>query len=78
VGAPWARANTVCLGVVETPMTETIRGDRFIARMPAGIPLGRFSKPSEVAPTICFLRSDAAGYITDQYTSVDGGIHTSV
>ncbi len=78
----WARygirANTVCFGVVETPMTETIRGDKFRERMLAGIPLGRWSQPSEVTPMICFLLSDDAGYITGQYIAIDGGAHISV
>ncbi len=78
----WARygirANTVCFGVVETPMTETIRGDKFRDRMLSGIPLGRWSQASEVTPMICFLLSDDASYITGQYIAIDGGAHISV
>jgi 3-oxoacyl-[acyl-carrier protein] reductase len=72
------RANSVCFGVVETPMTETIRGEKFRDGMLAGIPLGRWSQPSEVTPMICFLLSDDASYITGQFIAIDGGVHTSL
>jgi 3-oxoacyl-[acyl-carrier protein] reductase len=36
-------------------------------------PLGRSGTPAEVAEAICFLASDAAGYITGQGIIVDGG-----
>ena len=72
------RCNTVCFGVIETPMTETIRGEKFRDRMLTGIPLGRWAQPSEVTPMICFLLSDDASYITGQYVAIDGGSHISV
>lgn len=82
IAREWARygirANTVCFGVIETPMTETIRGDKFRDGMLAGIPMGRWAQPDEVTPMICFLLSDDASYITGQYVAIDGGVHTSV
>ena len=65
--------NTICFGVVETPMTETIRGEKFRDRYMAQIPMGRFSTPEEVSQPVCFLLSDAASYITGQHLSVNGG-----
>lgn len=65
--------NTICFGVVETPMTETIRGEKFRDRYMAQIPMGRFSTPQEVSQPVCFLLSDAASYITGQHLSVNGG-----
>lgn len=65
--------NSICFGVVETPMTETIRGEKFRDRYMAQIPMGRFSTPQEVAQPVCFLLSDAASYITGQHLSVNGG-----
>ncbi len=73
----WARysirVNTLCFGVVETPMTETIRGEKFRDTYLAKIPLGRWATPQEVAQPVCFLLSDAASYITGQNLSVNGG-----
>jgi len=75
----WARygirVNSVGFGTVETPMTETIRSDRFRDRTLARIPLGRIATPAEVAPLICFLLSDAASFITGQNWLEDGGSH---
>ncbi|MCP5266105.1 MAG: SDR family oxidoreductase [Burkholderiaceae bacterium] len=69
------RANTVCFGVVETPMTEVIRGERFRDKTMAQIPLGRWASAEEVTRTILFLLSDASSYITGQHIGVSGGYH---
>lgn len=72
--ARWSvRVNTVGFGVVETAMTETIRGDKFRDRYLEKIPLARFAEPREVARPVCFLLSDAASYITGQHLSANGG-----
>jgi 3-oxoacyl-[acyl-carrier protein] reductase len=67
------RVNTVGFGVVETPMTETIRGEKFAETYLAQIPLGRWAEVGEVARPVCFLLSDAASYITGQHLSANGG-----
>jgi 3-oxoacyl-[acyl-carrier protein] reductase len=69
------RTNTVCFGVVETPMTEVVRGEKFRDRTLAQIPMGRWAQPDEVVKTICFLLSDGASYIIGQHLSVNGGYH---
>ncbi|MDO8705403.1 MAG: SDR family NAD(P)-dependent oxidoreductase [Sulfuricaulis sp.] len=67
------RANAICYGLVETPMTEVIRGDKFRDMALARIPMGRWTSPEEAVKSICFLVSDAGSYITGQTLSVDGG-----
>jgi 3-oxoacyl-[acyl-carrier protein] reductase len=72
------RTNSLCFGVVETPMTEVVRGEKFRDGMLAQIPLGRWSTPEEVVETVCYLLSDAASYITGQHVGVNGGFHISL
>lgn len=78
----WARynirANAICFGVVETPMTEVVRGEKFRDAMLAQIPMNRWSTPQEVVKSVCFLLSDASSYTTGQYLAVNGGFHISL
>ncbi len=67
------RVNTVGFGVVETPMTETIRSEKFADTYLQQIPLGRWAEAGEVARPVCFLLSDAASYVTGQHLSANGG-----
>lgn len=72
------RTNSICFGVVETPMTEVIRGEKFREGLLAQIPLARWATADEVVQTICFLLSDASSYTTGQHIGVNGGFHISV
>ena len=72
------RTNTICFGVVETPMTEVVRGEKFRDGMLAQIPLARWATPDEVVRTVCFLLSDASSYTTGQHIGVNGGFHISL
>lgn len=73
----WARyrvrVNTVGFGVVETPMTEVIRSEKFAETYLSQIPLGRWGQPDEVAQPVCFLLSEAASYMTGQHVWANGG-----
>jgi len=77
----WARhgvrVNTVAFGVVETPMTEVARGEKFREKYLSEIPMGRFLDAESAAKSIAFLLSDAADYITGQHLSVNGGFYIS-
>ena len=64
------RMNNVLPGFIDSyPETEAIR---------QRIPLGRYGTVAEIAQTVRFLLSDAAGYITGQNIRVDGGLTRSV
>ncbi|MBL8359139.1 MAG: SDR family oxidoreductase [Rubrivivax sp.] len=72
------RSNAICFGLVETPMTEVVRSEKFRDTMLAQIPMGRWAQPDEVVKTVCFLLSDAASYITGQNLAVNGGFHITL
>ena len=46
----------------------------YLDAMAPRIPAGRKGDPRELAATVVFLASDAAGYITGQTLPVDGGM----
>jgi 2-hydroxycyclohexanecarboxyl-CoA dehydrogenase len=87
VGRHGIRLNVVCPGMT-IPATEEDFGGLSMwaadanrafstpemqARIAKAYPLRRIGKPEDVAPTVVFLASDAAAFITGQTVSVSGG-----
>ena len=74
---PAVRVNCVCPGPSDTPLFR----NEFAAASPKladslkrVIPWGRLGVPDDIAPTVVFLASDEAGFITGQTLSVSGGL----
>jgi meso-butanediol dehydrogenase / (S,S)-butanediol dehydrogenase / diacetyl reductase len=70
------RANAVCPSFVETPMADQIfagTSEKERAFYKAGVPLGRFAQPQEVARVIAHLSSSDAAYTNGLLYTVDGG-----
>jgi NAD(P)-dependent dehydrogenase (short-subunit alcohol dehydrogenase family) len=79
------RVNAICPGIVDTEFNwrlDELIGVRqqglpkgeFLRQRTAMVPLGRLAEPDDVAAVVVFLASPAAGYITGQAVTVDGGV----
>jgi 3-oxoacyl-[acyl-carrier protein] reductase len=62
--------NCVAPGIIETGMIADLPMDEVMHM----IPMQRLGQPEEVAAMVVFLLSEAAGYITRQVISVNGGL----
>ncbi len=65
--------NAIAPGFINTEMTEQL-GEDIKAAYLSQIPLNRFGEANDVAGVALFLASQAAGYISGQTISVNGGM----
>ncbi|KAA8880560.1 SDR family oxidoreductase [Nocardia colli] len=74
-GPKGIRSNAVLPGVIDTDIMEGVvdNGREMLASFGSAHPIGRIGKPEEIAETVAFLCSDAAGFITGALLAVDGG-----
>lgn len=68
-GPDGLRVNSISPGLMESAANE------FHPEWIGHVPLGRVGQNREVGETIAFLASEAAGYITGQCLTVDGGVN---
>ncbi len=65
-------------GAVATAINlSTMNDPALLAKLNTSIPLGRLSKPEEIATVVGFLAGDGASYITATTIFADGGIMQS-
>ncbi len=73
VGRYGITVNTVVPGWIATELVTSLpqaKRDKALA----GIPLGRFGTPEDVARVVAFLMSEQASYVTGATLRVDGGV----
>jgi 3-oxoacyl-[acyl-carrier protein] reductase len=68
------RVNAVSPGVIDTPYHEQFSSPEMMKTYAGMIPLGRVGTPAEVGRVICFLASDAAGYLVGETVEINGGM----
>lgn len=65
------RVNAVAPGVTRTDMVAALPQE-MVARISAGIPLGRVGEPVDIANAYLYLASDMGSYVTGTVLRVDG------
>uniref|UniRef100_A0ACD6AEE9 Uncharacterized protein n=1 Tax=Avena sativa TaxID=4498 RepID=A0ACD6AEE9_AVESA len=66
-------ANSVAPGPVATPMFYAGKSEERVKSVASECPMKRIGEPTDVAPVVGFLCSDAAGWINGQVIRVNGG-----
>lgn len=70
------RVNSVCPGVIHTPMIDRVTGGdpEALKGYAAAAPVNRLGKPEEIAAAVVWLCTDEASFVTGINMPVDGGL----
>ncbi|WP_067479352.1 SDR family NAD(P)-dependent oxidoreductase [Actinomadura hibisca] len=71
-GSAGVRVVAIAPGIVDTPMLADVPDEAVQASI-APQPVHRLGRPEEVASLVCYLASEAAGFITGSVHAIDGG-----
>lgn len=74
IAARGITVNVVAPGFIDTDMTRAL-DEQQRERLAETIPLGRLGQPGDIAASVAWLASPAAGYITGQTIHVNGGMY---
>jgi len=74
LGSRNVTVNCVAPGFIDTDLTQSLPPEKRQALL-GRIPLGRAGTPEDVAATVAFLVSPAAGYVTGVTLQVNGGMY---
>jgi NAD(P)-dependent dehydrogenase (short-subunit alcohol dehydrogenase family) len=64
--------NSICPGLIDTPMVRQMTTTEELERHLKGIPMGRLGKPEEEAELVLFLVSDVSSYINGATIDLNG------
>jgi NAD(P)-dependent dehydrogenase (short-subunit alcohol dehydrogenase family) len=65
--------NAICPGMIDTELTREHASTELLERLAGSFPIRRLGTAQEVADLVCFIASDAAGYITGASLDINGG-----
>jgi 3-oxoacyl-[acyl-carrier protein] reductase len=65
--------NAICPGMIDTELTRENASRDLLERLAASYPVPRLGTSLEVSDLICFVASEAAGYITGASFDINGG-----
>ena len=70
---PLVTVNAVVLGFLDSPLVRELFSPEQVAEALETMPVGRMGSFEEASSFVCYLASDAAGFISGQTVNFDGG-----
>lgn len=78
-GGRGINTNAVAPGFLKTEFTQRLtQNDSFTTWLKERVPLGRWGEPTDVAPAVLFLLSDASSFVNGHVLTIDGGMSAAL